>query len=339
VTEKRKDFSIPEAPAENFSRGLLRVNIPELGLRIEGKVRDICVAPPNLRIMVTTDRVSAFDCRICTIPGKGQVLNRLSAFWFEKTKDIIPNHMIAIPHPNVLIAKQAKVILPIEVTLRRFMARSSTSTSVYHNYEQGRRKIYGIDFPDGLKANQEFPMGTILTPTTKADTVHDQELTDEQARQMVDTTFGERMWQRTKEVALKLFEYGQQHCESKNLILVDTKYEFGIDMNGGLMLIDELHTPDSSRFWLEKTYEQKFKAGEDPESFDKEILRRWLAEKKFTGEGKIPVMDKEIIDQMVAAYKTLYKMITGQDLPEQSSEPKEIREIILKAFLELVLQK
>ena len=330
----------PEAPAKNFSRGLLRVDIPKLGFRSEGKVRDICVVPPNFRIMVTTDRTSAYDRLVCTIPGKGQVLNLLSAFWFEETKDIIPNHMMAIPHPNVLIAKQAKDTVPVEMVLRRYMARSSTSTSIYHNYvEMDRREIYGIEFPEGLKANQEFPMGTILTPTTKTETGHDQELTNGQAGEIVDGKLGNGTWEEAKSAALALFERARAHCLKRGLILVDTKYEFGLNEKGDLMLIDELHTPDSSRFWLKETYKQKFKAGENPESFDKEILRRWLAEKGFRGEGMVPLVDKNIIDQMSAAYKVPYKMITGQDLPEQSSEPKEIGEIILKAFLELVLQK
>ena len=166
-----------ETPSQNFSRGLMSVEIPKLGAPIKGKVRDCWVINKDgvdYRIMVTTDRQSAYDRLICTVPGKGQVLNLLSAFWFDLTKDIVPNHVVEVPHPNVLIAKEAKDTLPVEIVLRRYMAKSSTSTSVYHNYfDLGRREIYGIKFPDGLQSNQEFPMGTILTPTTKAESGHD----------------------------------------------------------------------------------------------------------------------------------------------------------------------
>lgn len=328
---EKKDYSIPEAPAENFAKGIWQVEIPELGVPIKGKVRDIWVVDNN-RVMVTTDRLSAYDRLICTIPGKGQVLNLLSAFWFEKTKDIIPNHMIAIPHPNVLIAKQAQKGLPVEIILRRYMARSSTSTSVYHNYvEQGRREIYGVKFPEGLKANQEFPMGTILTPTTKAEGgKHDQELTDEQAKEIVDGQLGDGIWAETKSAAFALFERAQVYHKSRGLILADTKYEFGLDKDENLMVIDELYTPDSSRFWWEKTYKEKFEAGADPDSFDKEILRRWLAQRGFRGEGIVPVVDKDVIEQMAAAYKVPYEMITGQNLPEQKSDSEEIKKIILE---------
>lgn len=329
-TTNEKQLSILDAPAENFSRGLLAVEIPELGSKIERKVRDIWIKD-DLRLMLTTDRQSAYDRIICTIPGKGQVLNLLSAFWFENTKDIIANHMIAVLHPNVLVARQAVATLPVEVVLRRYMAKSSTSTSVYHNYvDLGRREIYGINFPDGLVGNQEFPMGTILTPTTKAETGHDEELTDGQAEEIVDEQLGKGVWNKAKTAAFTLFEQAKTYHQARGLILVDTKYEFGLDKDGNLMLIDEVHTPDSSRFWLSEIYEQKFEAGEPPESFDKEILRRWLAENGFKGDGMVPVVDTRIIDQMAAAYKVPYVMISGEELPDQSMlDPSLIREAIL----------
>lgn len=314
-------LSIADAPKENFSRGLLQVEMPEFGTPIRGKVRDIWIIDvqgQQVRIMVTTDRQSAYDRLICTVPGKGQVLNLLSEYWFENTRDIIPNHMIAVAHPNVIIARQAQDTLPVEVVLRRYMARSSTTTSVYHNYvDRQRREIYGIKFPEGLRANEEFPMGTVLTPTTKAEAGHDEELTDEQALEIVDGKLGDGTWVKAKTAAIALFERARENCLRKGLILVDTKYEFGIDQAGNLMLIDEVHTPDSSRFWLAETYEQRFKKGETPDTFDKEILRRWLSEMGFRGEGRVPTVDPKIIDQVATAYVVPYRMITGKELPNQ----------------------
>lgn len=332
MTVEKGSLPVPEAPRQNFARGLYEAEIPELDSPKKGKVRDSWIIGDK-RIMVTTDRQSAFDQVVSLTPGKGQVLNLFSAFWFEQTKDIIPNQMIAIPHPNVIVAKQAEKTLPVEVVLRRYMARSSTSTSIYHNYaERGRREIYGLKFPEGLQPNQEFPMGTILTPTTKAETGHDQELTDEQALEIVDSKLGDGTWKKTKAAAYNIFEQSRAHCMEKGLILVDTKYEFGLDKDGVLMLIDEVNTPDSSRFWKADSYEERFRKGETPETFDKEILRRWLAENGFTGEGQVPVIDPEIIDQMASAYRVPYEMITGKVLSHdsQTSNPDSIRKAILE---------
>lgn len=330
----RTQLDILNSPKDNFSRGLLSVEIPELGKKIEGKVRDIWVVEGlGQRVMVTTDRQSAFDRMVCTIPGKGRVLNGLSAFWFDRTEDIVQNHSISVPHPNVLIARQARDTLPVEVIVRGHMAKSGTSTSVYHNYvELSRREIYGIKFPEGLKANQEFPMGPIVTPTTKAELGHDEELTSKQAEQIVDAKFGKGMWKRTQDASLVLFNRGVDMHKQKGLILVDTKYEFGVDDKGELMLIDEIHTPDSSRLWLASTYLQKFDSGETPDTFDKEILRRWLVEQGFRGKGQVPLVDQKIIDQMSLAYKEPYKMITGRDLSTQRVNPEEIRQAIKRYY-------
>lgn len=337
MTAERKNFLTPEPPRENFARGLRKIDIPELGPAIRGKVRDSWILNMNgekIRIMATTDRQSAFDRDICTIPGKGPVLNLLSAFWFGKTREIIPNHMLAVPDSHVLIARQAEATLPVELIFRRYMARSCTNTSVYHNYANlGRREIYGIKFPERLEANQEFPMGTISTPTTKAESGdHDLELTDGQAEKLVDGEFGHGIWQQAKEAGYALFERALNYHRKNGLILADTKFEFGLDNKGKLMLIDEVFTPDSSRFWLAHNYEQRFKEGKNPESFDKEILRRWLAENGFTGEGVAPVVPPEIIDQMALAYKVPYEMITGKSLSQdpQDSNPESIRKAVLQ---------
>lgn len=319
-----------DAPRENFAGGIYQVNIPELGDPSRGKVRDnwiIGEGPDQVRLMVTTDRVSSYDRLIGVIPGKGQVLNMLSAFWFDETRDIIPNHMIAVPHPNVLIARQARETLPVEIVLRKYMAKSSTTTSIYDNYMRlGRRTIYGIDFPEGLRANEEFPT-TILTPTTKAqEGQHDEELTNDQAREKVDGLLGEGTWDRAAFAAFQLFERASKHCLKKGIILVDTKIEIGIDVDGNILLIDEVFTPDSSRFWLLETYEKNFREGKTPDTFDKDILRRWLAEKGFKGEGPVPRVDPEIIDQMSRAYTVPYEMITGRKLPP--SDPRSVNEAI-----------
>lgn len=323
---------IGDTPRENFLRGMLQVDLPEFGIPTRGKVRDIWVVgegDSQARVMVTTDRQSAYDRLICTVPGKGQVLNLTSAYWFEQTQDIVPNHMISVPHPNVLIARQARATLPVEVVLRRYMAKSSTTTSVYHNYANlGRREIYGLQFPEGLQANQEFPMGTILTPTTKAEAGHDEELTDEKAREIVDGKLGDGVWDKAKDAAFAVFERARKLCLNKGLILVDTKYEFGLDKDGNLMLIDEIHTPDSSRFWLAQTYEKKLSEGQTPDTFDKEILRRWLAENGFKGDGPVPKVDPEIIDAMAKAYAVPFTMITGKELPSEPFDISKIRETI-----------
>lgn len=312
MTEQFKEVS-----AENFSQGLLGVEIPGLGPKIEGKVRDIWVVG-DYRIMITTDRQSAFDRLICTVPGKGQALNLISAWWFERTKQIFPNHLIAIPHPNVLIAQQVEKAIGVEVVFRRYMARSSTRTSVYYNYTQlGRRRIHGVDFPDGLYANCEFPMGTILTPTTKAETDHDLELTDEEAAEIADRDGIPGTWDKIKTKGREFFDF------------VYNYFLIGLDSYGNLMVIDEIFTPDSSRIWLAETYRERFEAGVDPEAYDKEILRRWLAAAGFTGDGIVPKVPMEIINQMSSAYKRQYEIVTRKRLPSKDGDPSEIAKSIL----------
>lgn len=317
----------------NFSEGIVNVEIPELDPKIEGKVRDMWVVDGQ-RIIVTTDRQSAFDRMICTIPQKGTVLNSLSAWWFEGTRHVIPNHFIVSPHSNVMIVREAHMRIPVEVVFRRYIAKSSTKTSIYYNYaELGRRDIYGIKFPNSLKANQEFSFGTILTPTTKAEEGHDQELTDEEAQELADKVGGKRTWEKMKTRGLDLFELAYRYHRSVGLILVDTKFEFGLDKDGNLMIIDEVFTPDSSRIWKRDTYWQRFEKEENPETFDKEILRRWLASQGFTGDGDVPFVPQEIIEKMRDAYKVPYEIVTRQKLSDQTSDEREIRDAIL-SYLE-----
>ncbi len=331
VEGEKRQVLVKDAPAENFAHGIFTVDLPsEFGPKTSGKVRDIWQRDGS-RVMVTTDRQSAFDRLICTVPLKGLVLNLMSAWWFEKTEDIVPNHFIDA-YKNVLIARQAADVIPVEIVWREYMARSATSTSVYRGYiNEGRRTIYGIDFPDGVKPNERFPMGPILTPTTKADEGHDLELDEERAREIVDRIGGEGTWEKIREASRQLFEYGSRVLRENRLILVDTKYEFGIDKNGELMLIDEIHTPDSSRIWKADSYQERFEKGETPETFDKEILRRWLSGHGFRGEGLVPVVDPDIINQMRDAYLKPFVALTGVDLIGDLSE-SEIREAVIQYF-------
>jgi phosphoribosylaminoimidazole-succinocarboxamide synthase len=240
-----------------------------------GKVRDKFQLPNGDMLIVTTDRISVGDMVVGTVAGKGAVLNLISAFWFDATADILANHKVSIPHPNAVVARTAVTVLPVEIVLRRYMAASQSTTSVYYQYTNGARVIYGLTFPEGLKANQELPMGTLITPTTKSD-IHDEPLTDEQAHSLVDAATAAGTWSRVKALALELFERASATFKNNGLILADTKIEFGLDADGQLMVIDELFTPDSSRLWLANSYEERLSQGRGPENFDKEKVRAYL---------------------------------------------------------------
>lgn len=291
-----------------LSKVLEETNFPELGKRFQGKVRDVYEVDGK-RITITTDRQSAFDVILGCIPYKGAVLNQLAAFWFEKTKNIIPNHMISVPDPNVLISKNLKGI-PIEMIVRGYMS-GVTKTSIWYSYQNGEREIYGIKFPDGLKKNQKLPK-PVITPTTHGGGKdgHDERLTKEEIvkRKLIDP----RIYKQMEKAALALFEFGSKWCKSHGLILVDTKYEFGLDEKGKLYLMDEIHTPDSSRFWIGKTYQSRIKKGLEPENFDKEFLRLWYADRGYWGDGKPPKMTKQLIVDLSKRYIAVYEKITGK---------------------------
>ena len=284
------------------------VDLPELGDKQQGKVRDFYVLPGK-RIIITTDRQSAFDVILGHIPYKGSVLNMLAAYWFKKTKRIIPNHMLSIPDPNVIVAKNCKGI-PIEMIVRGYMS-GVTKTSIWYSYQRGERNIYGLRFPDGLKKNQQLPT-PVITPTTHGGgkNGHDERLTREEIleRELID----KKTYMQMEEAALALFAYGSKHCLARGLVLVDTKYEFGLDENNQLMLMDEIHTPDSSRFWKADTYEKRLKKGLEPENFDKEFLRLWYAGKGYRGDGKPPAMSEELIVSLAKRYVSVYEKITGE---------------------------
>jgi phosphoribosylaminoimidazole-succinocarboxamide synthase len=291
---------------------LKTTNIKSLGQKYQGKVRDFYIAGDK-RITITTDRQSAFDVILGHIPFKGAVLNQLAAFWFEKTKKIVPNHVISVPDPNVLISKQCKN-LPVEMVVRGYLS-GVTKTSVWHSYEKGERNIYGLKFPDGMKKNQKLSK-PIITPTTHPDagsTLHDERLTRDEIikKKIID----KKLYEQMEKVSIELFEFGSKWCQKQGLILVDTKYEFGL-YDGKLVLIDEIHTPDSSRFWIQDTYNARFEKGLEPENYDKEFLRLWYAEWGYKGDGKPPKMTDELIVQTAKRYIGVYEKLTGQKFKE-----------------------
>jgi len=274
------------------------------GKKYEGKVRDSYILNGK-RVIITTDRISAFDRVLCTIPFKGQVLNQTSAFWFEKTKNIVRNHVIDVPDPNVMVVKECKPY-PVEMVVRGYIT-GVTATSAWHNYERGIRNFCGNILPEGLKRNQKLEK-PIITPSTKAVHGHDESISGEEMikRGLVDKKIHRQM----EKVAFALFQFGTNFAAKNNLILVDTKYEFG-ELDGNLVLIDEIHTPDSSRFWIKDTYEELFLKGEEPQKLDKEYVRQWLSSKGFIGDGPIPQIPDEVKIEAARRYITAYEMITG----------------------------
>jgi phosphoribosylaminoimidazole-succinocarboxamide synthase len=282
--------------------------IPELPKHYRGKVRDNYDLPDGQRVIVATDRLSAFDRNIAAIPCKGQVLTQTARFWFDQTGDICRNHVIEYPDPNVLVCRRLD-IMPVEIVVRDYMA-GTTGTSLWSMYKAGRREMYGHRFPDGLRENQKLPQ-TILTPTTKArEGEHDTPITPDEivARGLLSAT----QWELATRIALELFARGRDIAASRGLILVDTKYEFGLDGDGNIILADEIHTPDSSRYWFAATYPARFAAGEPPEAFDKDVLRRWVAERCDPYRDDIPPIPPLVIGETAAVYIDAFERITGE---------------------------
>jgi phosphoribosylaminoimidazole-succinocarboxamide synthase len=283
------------------------IDLPFLGSRRSGKVRDLYGWDDSL-ILITTDRLSAFDRILGLVPFKGQVLNQLSAFWFENTAGIIANHYVSMPDPNVTIARRCTA-LPVEVIVRGYIT-GVTQTALWYRYSQGERTIYGIDFPDGLQKNAQLPE-PIITPTTKGGPgEHDERLTSDEVteRGLIDPG----IWEEICTAAIALFRQGQAIAAASGLILVDTKYEFGLDASGAPTLIDEIHTPDSSRFWIAASYSERLKAGEEPENFDKEFVRLHYAAQGYRGDGEPSPMPAELQVAAAQRYIRTYEMLTGK---------------------------
>lgn len=276
------------------------------GQKYQGKVRDTYDTGDKL-VLITTDRQSAFDRVIASVPYKGQVLNLTSAWWFEQTEQIIANHMLALPAPNVMIAKKCRV-LPIEFVVRGYIT-GTTSTSLWTQYNKGVRDYCGIQFPEGLRKNERLAE-PVLTPTTK-DKDHDQPISP--AEIIRDGWLTEEEWQEASTAALRLYQFGVETAAKHGLILVDTKYEFGRDAEGRIRLIDEVHTPDSSRYWLANSYEERFSQRKEPENIDKEFLRLWFVDHCDPYQDKIlPKAPEELIVTLSSRYIQLYEMITGK---------------------------
>jgi len=284
---------------------LSETNFDFLGQKHIGKVRDIYEQKSTL-VLITTDRHSSFDRIIAHIPWKGQVLNQVSAWWFERTKDIIPNHVLSIPDPNVTIAKKCSP-LPVEAVVRGYLT-GVTDTAAWTRYSAGQRDFSGITLPDGMHKNQKLPQ-PLFDPTTK-EAMHDRALTPEQ---MISEGFiTADMFDRVKATALALFARGQELAVRSGLLLVDTKYEFGTDEAGRLVLIDEIHTPDSSRYWQLDSYETRFAAGDEPEYFDKEFLRLWFKEHCDPyRDAALPPAPPDLVQELSRRYVTMYEQITG----------------------------
>ena len=308
-----KALTPPEDDMLDLTRVLDHARIPELPNPYFGKVRDCYDLPatssePARRILISSDRISAFDRILAAIPFKGQVLTQTARFWFDHTADICPNHVLSYPDPNVVIGRHL-TILPVEIVVRGFLA-GTTGTSILTLYRQGQRSMYGHTLPNGLRDNQVLPT-PLLTPTSKAfDGGHDAPLTPAQIVGAGLLTAAQ--WDEISGIALALFARGQKMAADRGLILVDTKYEFGTDDTGRIVLADEIHTPDSSRYWLAAGYPDAFAAGSRPPSFDKDVIRAWVAGRCDPYVDDIPAIPPKMIAATATTYVDAFERITGQ---------------------------
>src|SRR3989338_6701211 len=306
---------------KNIPLAIDKINYPKLGKKQSGKVRDWYIKN-SLRVLIATDRISAFDKVLGLVPFRGAVLNKLSEFWFEKTRDIVPNHMIGAVDPNVMLVSECKA-LSVEIIVRAYIT-GLTATSLFKFYNSGQRIIYGIKFPNGLRKHQKLTK-PVITPTTRGTGPggHDEPITKKEilAKKLVSPP----IYRQIEKVALALFERGTKIAAKAGFILADTKYEFGLDRHGKLNLIDEIHTPDSSRFWDKKSYKKKMKKGEDPENYDKEYMRLWFAKEGYTGRGKIPKMPEKLIVNLTRRYMEVYERLTGEKFIIDTSKPQSER--------------
>ena len=304
-------------------RVLPEARIPELPNPYFGKVRDCydlaptAEVPEGQRILISSDRISAFDRILAAIPHKGQVLTQVARWWFDRTADICGNHVLAYPDPNVVIGKRL-TILPVEIVVRGYLA-GTTGTSVLTLYKQGQRDMYGHTLPDGLRDNQALPH-PIITPTSKAfDGGHDEPLTA--AEIVAQGLLTQAQWDEVSAKALALFARGQAMAAERGLILVDTKYEFGTDLDGTILLADEIHTPDSSRYWLADGYEAALRDVTRPPSFDKDVIRSWVVARCDPYKDDVPEIPAEMIAQTAQVYIDAYEAITGQVFHPDASGP------------------
>lgn len=322
------DSTVLRARADQVLRD---ATIPELPNHYRGKVRDNYDLPDGRRILIATDRISAFDRILAAIPFKGQVLTQTARFWFERTSDICPNHVLEYPDPNVVVGQRLS-ILPVEIVVRGYLA-GTTGTSILTMYKAGQREMYGLRLPDGMRDNQRLEQ-PILTPTTKAfDGGHDEALSPEAI--LAQGLLTPEQWRVLSEYALALFARGKAVASGRGLILADTKYEFGTDADGRIVLADEIHTPDSSRYWFAASYAERFARGERPESFDKDFIRSWVAARCDPYKDPIPEIPREILLETAEVYIRAFETITGETFlrfPEREAPLDRIRRHLTKYF-------
>jgi len=282
---------------------LRQIDLPALGELYRGKVRDNYSRGDRI-VMVTTDRVSAFDHVLGTIPFKGEILSRLTAFWFDKVRDIAPTHLLDVPDPSVMVVKRAKA-LPVEIVIRGYI-----TGSLWRDYQAGKAGAYGISWPAGLRKDQRFEEA-IITPSTKAAYgAHDQPISEAQI--IGQGLVAPEIWREATAIARALFQRGQEWATTRGLILVDTKYEMGI-ADGELVVIDEIHTPDSSRYWIADGYPDRFAQGAEQRMLDKENIRQWLIQAHgFSGQGTPPPLDEEVRVMLARTYVDLFERLTGE---------------------------
>ncbi len=308
---------------------LVDVEFNELPNFYRGKVRDAYDLPDGRRLLIATDRQSAFDQVLAAVPYKGQVLTQTARYWFEVTEDICPNHVIDYPDPNVAAVKRLDM-LPIEMVVRDYLT-GSTETSIWPMYERGERLLYGHRFPDGLRKNQKLPE-TIITPTTKAEQGdHDAPITE--AEILETGLISEAHWLELAEKSLAIFAKGRELAARQGLILVDTKFEFGLDENGQIVVADEILTPDSSRYWVTDSYQARFEAGENPESLDKEFLRLWVAAQCDPYNDPIPEIPADTLIEFSEKYIKLFELVTGRSFMKPA-EDISVRDRIKQALTE-----
>jgi phosphoribosylaminoimidazole-succinocarboxamide synthase len=296
-------MSVREILRAQLGKTLVETDLVGLGALYRGKVRDVYASDDRL-VLVTTDRVSAFDRVLGTIPFKGQLLNQLALAAFEATADVCPNHVLASPDPNVIVARRCKAY-PVELVVRGHL-----TGSLWRDYLAGRAGAYGLELPPGLQKDAPFPE-PILTPTTKAEAgAHDQPISPDEiiARGLLTAA----QWARAEATARALFARGQALAAARGLILVDTKYELGEDASGALFAIDELHTPDSSRYWIAEGHADRLARGEPQQMLDKEILRGWLLARGFGGDGPAPALDDEIRLTLAERYAEVFERLLGR---------------------------
>jgi phosphoribosylaminoimidazole-succinocarboxamide synthase len=299
-----------------LGRTLDATDFPQLGERYVGKVRDNYTRG-GMRTLIATDRLSAFDLVLGTIPFKGQVLNQFAAYWFIESRAIAPSHFIDAPDPNVTRAVECAA-LPVEMVVRSYLT-GVTGTSIWRNYEQGRREFGGVTLREGMRKNEPLPRA-LITPTTKAPKGgHDENVTRDEviARGLVDAV----TWEQLETMVLNMFKFGQARARERGLILVDTKYELGRAPDGRIVFIDEIHTPDSSRFWYADDYDARLAAGEEPRGLDKEYVRRHYVSIGYKGDGPPPPMPDDVRVEAARRYIAAYELVSGRAFQPDTEPP------------------